>query len=647
MTSQRVVGRLLRSGRSSNVCSLISFSIVALAVCAGTEIRIACALLPRSVAAWAPPLSLFLLSMVAVALASLLLRSSWGRSRIFDPANQLLQDLVDQRAALLGVDRVSVFVVRGTWHSLDAYVRPKGVFEPACLFLAGGLAVELRRNSTRARFILEHELAHVATYDAHTLWLVRSAITLCLTVILLKTFMVCWGPDAYWEAVAETLPRPVVLANLLHVYPGAGETFEPYAVSFVASPTPTRRDIVALFVTIGLVGLCVLALGYCALVRSREYGADRVAVTVLAENHGTDPASVNSVVRSILVDGASSLGAPHGFLGTGAWHPTHRSRLAELTRPVTTYGSTRSWILRSSVPAVAILASRLIIGNNGVATEQVTVALDVISFPICVLWASALWFLWESDAVDGSVWWHISRLARVATVFGVASLVAVVAFIVFRSWTIASRAGSSDVVVRDSLGGGIVFFESAALAVLVGSSVVCVSVYYLAVVMVKRGFLRRLLQVAVGREAPSSFELIVSSAVICLFLLMLVTWVINPLVVDHVIRPYGRDMLERIEDARIEDGIAVRDARSARATCTGLPMGREVVCGAVLVSDARVGEATAAESTGARGFGAPFGFVSLASHVPVVVAPPMEDAGAILEEALRAIMSRVRSGYVP
>lgn len=230
------------------------------------------------------------------------------------PALDVVRDHVRGRARELGIPgTLHVYYLPGTWTSVDAYVF--GASSNQIVVVTGGLLslyvpADDHRMS-RFRFIVDHELGHVAGRDTDLLYLARATLIVGAGLLLLKCVLIAAiGPDAILHTYSNVFPRSIAPAGFI------GPT------SLVFSHGPGTPLVVAFFSLFTAFCLGISAYFYVAIARRREELADRFAI-----RHSEDRERAKDAMTTLLTSSPLSTAPPHAFLGSKRWHPSAQERL--------------------------------------------------------------------------------------------------------------------------------------------------------------------------------------------------------------------------------------------------------------------------------------------------------------------------------
>lgn len=235
------------------------------------------------------------------------------------PAHPLVQRYVIARAAELGLKaEIDTHYVPGSWRAVDAYVFGHGVHQS--LVLTGGLQTLYLRRRTgdleRFRFIVDHELGHIAADDTSLLYLARAVLIVSPAFLILKIWLMYGlGLDLIRMAYTDVFPS----------------TLE---ASYWSTDVPLSRSVPEWFVWSFFLAFSVGAASllfslYVALVRRREYLADRFAIV-----NSADRSEALHAMKDLLYGPPLPKAPPHAFLGALRWHPHPVDRVQQAHRGV-------------------------------------------------------------------------------------------------------------------------------------------------------------------------------------------------------------------------------------------------------------------------------------------------------------------------
>lgn len=255
------------------------------------------------------------------------------------PALREVDAYVQARAAQLGItDNIHVYYIPGTWRSVDAYVF--GATSHQIVVISGGLHALFTSSRAedleRFRFVIDHELGHIAGRDTNLLYLARATLWVGAVALAVKIlFIMVLGPELALRPYIEMFPSAVrpSLWNELALFPKNPN--EAFVIGFFALFTGFCLGLSAYF--------------YVLIARRREELADRYAVA-----HSQDRQRAVETMRHLLSGEPLSTLPPHAFLGSLRWHPPAQARL-------------------DSVVAASVAAIPEIIGNVMVVLTLLTI----------------------------------------------------------------------------------------------------------------------------------------------------------------------------------------------------------------------------------------------------------------------------------
>jgi Zn-dependent protease with chaperone function len=277
-------------------------------------------------------------------------------------AHKRVQEYVRQRAAELGLDaELETYYVPGSWRSVDAYVFGSGLHQT--VVVTGGLqALFIRRGPgelERFRFVIDHELGHIAGQDTSILYLARAALVTAPLFIPVKLWLM-WilGPGRVLRAYTDVLPGSLDASYLFSpTVPFFNEASETFVISF--------------FSAFGLIAAFLLWSLYVGMVRRREFVADRYAVA-----HSRDEREAREAMRGLLFAGKALAHAPaHAFLGRVRWHPDPVDRVAQVSGEAVSAIPERLGI---AVVILTLIGLRLLLGVTTDPREQTWDVLTLI-----------------------------------------------------------------------------------------------------------------------------------------------------------------------------------------------------------------------------------------------------------------------------
>ena len=270
------------------------------------------------------------------------------------PANEKTQEYVNDRARLFGLAKVQVFSIPKTLYDVDGYA-VGGRRNPKIVLTVGAQALlfsKIEHDQSQFKFLIDHELAHIANGDTTSMYRARALLYTACFAILAKA-AVWWLLDwkvamRYYEPL---FPRSLHTGTTASVFP-------------VLQQKPTSIESVFLFVVVyTATTLCLMVITYIAIVRHREFWADRVAVQV---RDNQDEA--RSAFRSIAQErGVVSL-AINSFAGNQFWHPSRKARLANVESDSPTAGY--YYGITSFISVLVLTTVRLVVANNAMPNSK-------------------------------------------------------------------------------------------------------------------------------------------------------------------------------------------------------------------------------------------------------------------------------------
>ncbi len=299
------------------------------------------------------------------------------------PAHARVQEYVRQRAAELSLHvEIETCYVPGSWRTVDAYVFGSGLYQT--VVVTGGLqALFLRRapgEMERFRFVIDHELGHIAGQDTNVLYMARAGLVTAPMFIPVKLWLI-WilNPARVLSAYTDVLPGSLDASYL----------FSPTVPFFTEA---SKTFVVSFFVALGLIVLFLLASLYVGIVRRREFVADRYAVV-----HSADKSEAIEAMKSLMYGGKPMALAPaQAFLGRFRWHPGSVERVMQVTGEAVSAIPERLGI---AVVVVTLLALRLLLG---VTTDPREESWDVLTLiPVSGAFSILIGVVLESFLEDG------------------------------------------------------------------------------------------------------------------------------------------------------------------------------------------------------------------------------------------------------
>lgn len=292
------------------------------------------------------------------------------------PAIAAVRDHVLKRAEELGiVGTLHVYYIPGTWSSVDAYVFGAGRHQ--IVVVSGGLqalhgAVDEVSNE-RFRFVIDHELGHIAGRDTDLLYFARATALVGAGLLVLKAiFIAVVGFDTALRGYAEVFPPSTRGAFMSGATPMATAPADWFVITF--------------FILFTALCMCLSVYFYVMIARRREHLADRFAI-----RHSPDASRAIGAMEALLAGPALSTAPPHAFLGSVRWHPSAVER--RNTIALRTLAAIPEMIGVVMV-VLAIMSMRFMLGDMN--SEMLTGRRD----PYGLVMASAIYVLMIGTVID-------------------------------------------------------------------------------------------------------------------------------------------------------------------------------------------------------------------------------------------------------
>lgn len=289
------------------------------------------------------------LLIAAYGVMGLWLRRPRRRGRARGAANPAVEAFVRLRAEALRVSKpFAVVVLQRTADQRNAYVQMthKADLE---LVLCEGVEVLYFTNRAAFRFIIDHELGHVAANDVHLLQSARGFIFATLFALPAKVVAAAQLSQHYrvlFPTVSRATHPGVAVVNEVGQYTTLDWTIP--GAEFL-----DRQQVTSAVIFLSLALLILVCALYVAAVRLREYWADRFAHAV-SPTPDKDWDLLAEIVRS---------DSPRG----GLFHPGVRSRLNRLATRVLPHVA--FWGMADLLLVTSLLAFRFGLGNSGMGFE--------------------------------------------------------------------------------------------------------------------------------------------------------------------------------------------------------------------------------------------------------------------------------------
>jgi Zn-dependent protease with chaperone function len=303
-----------------------------------------------------------------------------GRSYIsrYQPCpNKAAQDVRDRAAALKIPIPFDVLIVPKSWNLVDAFVVP-GIRGKHAICLTGGAVALASRSSATFQALIDHELAHIVNDDVRLLYTARALLygaTICLVPKAIALALGAVSGTIYSHLFPWRLTvREVEIFN--YDAKGARVPVSPILIPISqAIPASTVSMVVVAFTILCLVTAIAL---YIAIVRNREFAADRFAI-----DNSPDKDRARRALGALL-----GSGEPHARV-VRVWHPHPRLRttmLTSQTRPQSTFGT-------DLLVLVSLVLARMTFGSSGLGaefdlppwlTKWIATPIYVLMFAFCI-----------------------------------------------------------------------------------------------------------------------------------------------------------------------------------------------------------------------------------------------------------------------
>ena len=283
---------------------------------------------------------------------------------------------VEERAKYLSlIDKINVLYIPHTWNIVDAFVYPKRR-EHYIVLTGGALTLFLRQRPEEQKqfeFLIDHELGHIANRDTNLLYLAKSLLFTVLWFVPIKIFLqFLFDWSRLLDFYADLFPRRVEMVIVGISGPGA-------VMQTVSEFPSSLAGFIIVVYTLLMIGLLVFF--YVAIVRRREFWADRFALS-----HDSDKQHAITAFETLLLAPHLSTLPEHGFSGNSMWHPVHSKRIENVKATNPIYGFT---LRQSSILIIIVLISfRFTLGNTGILRDWDTtpfwlIPLSFIFIAIC------------------------------------------------------------------------------------------------------------------------------------------------------------------------------------------------------------------------------------------------------------------------
>lgn len=259
-----------------------------------------------------------------------------------------VQEYVRERASQLAIQgEIDTYYIPGSWRYIDAYVFGKGPHQ-AIVMTGGLLSLFVRRKHgdfERFKFVVDHELGHIAGRDTSLLYLARAALfsaPLLIPIKVLLMIMIGWSTvrSAYSDVFPGFLESSTFISpNAIPIRHSASDSF-----------------VVLFFVLFSIASLALVCCLYVAVVRHREFLADRFAMI-----NGSDREAGARFMEDLLSGAPLPSSPAHAFHGSLRWHPHTLDRIAQISAGDATTVPER---LALVTVVLTLISIRMIIGNT-------------------------------------------------------------------------------------------------------------------------------------------------------------------------------------------------------------------------------------------------------------------------------------------
>lgn len=227
------------------------------------------------------------------------------------PVEKRVQDYINARAAEVGlIEKIDVLYIPNSWNIVDAYVFGSG--NDQVLVMTGGLQMlffrELKEGLDRFRFIVDHELGHIAGKDTNVLFLSESSLIAFIIFfpikLILNLFLTTHESANFVKAI---LPSELLGFSDFHI---------------IISGTVSNSLAIGLNLIFSFITALILLECYATIVRRREFAADRFAY-----NHSLNRKELPTIVETVFSTPSLRSAPPHSFKGKLRWHPKIKDRI--------------------------------------------------------------------------------------------------------------------------------------------------------------------------------------------------------------------------------------------------------------------------------------------------------------------------------
>jgi Zn-dependent protease with chaperone function len=441
-----------------------------------------------------------------------LIDQKWHRVEL-RPAHDRVQAYVRERARELGFkEEIELFYLPGTWRAVDAYVL--GIGRHQAIVVSGGLQALFLLGRPddldRFRFVIDHELGHIASADTSLLYLARAILICAILFLPVKAlFALMFGSRIIIAAYSQMLP-----IFIFDSFFGRGAT--------VLAGPPSELFVMIFFLLFTTGSLIMIGYFYIAIVRHREILADRFAY-----RHSADPAKSRSAMESVLDGRPLAASPPHGFLGSLRWHPKTSERIRSLGASAIASIPDHIGIV---MVVLALLSFRLVLGDITSPREDAGAGGDLV--PLAAIFALLVGFVVNCfiSSERGPAPQALAVMV-VWTALASAALSVVVLMLSQPGWLVAARLDGFEHLVT------VEVFERILLIV---SAPVTIAVF---------GFCHCVVPTFSRRGMAFTAQLLRNVAVAAVSVLVL--WILGD-VTGHFIKQYRMEKYEAYKRTRIE-----------------------------------------------------------------------------------------------
>ena len=302
---------------------------------------------------------------------TVVLKGRRGRQPVLE-APEELANAVRDRSAALGLQNVlDIGYLPRTWNLVDAYVA--GIGRHQTIVLTGGMMQlfysSVPERQAQFRFVIDHELGHVAHGDTTVLYLASAAISVFSLALPIKLVLLWWlGLDGMVGLYDSAFPRVFDQSVIFGFLTGPGPNLLMELTAQRPAPAIALSFLLGFFLLMLTVQTCL----YVMIVRRREFMADAFAKAV-----SRDTRNVDRALRDLLSTTGLQQGPRQGFKGGIRWHPKPLERLNAAVDKA--QGMLNDWAV-ALLLVTAIFAFRIAFGASAVdIMRSVSPALEPVS----------------------------------------------------------------------------------------------------------------------------------------------------------------------------------------------------------------------------------------------------------------------------